>query len=253
MGSNLVNPKTAINVVKAINLSKTLRLPKVEQKETSKGQKPVFSVDEEDASASRKSSNGNSSPNTTPKEPEFVDIHPPKTTTTTTNGASNETVHVRVISHELRRGMEELDHLKTVDYAVSSHGYNQSNLASHTTSSSIKEPSSCLILHAHGGGFIAQSSRSHEIYLRPWARELKIPIVSIDYSLAPENPFPKASEECFYVYCWCLLNKEALGWTGEKIICVGDSAGGVLVTNIVQRAIMAGKNPTFFCITVGCL
>ena len=76
MGSNLVNPKTAINVVKAINLSKTLRLPKVEQKETSKGQKPVFSVDEEDATASRKSSNGNSSPNTSPKEPEFVDIHP---------------------------------------------------------------------------------------------------------------------------------------------------------------------------------
>jgi hormone-sensitive lipase len=31
-----------------------------------------------------------------------------------------------------------------------------------------------------------------------------------------------------------------LGWTGEKIVCVGDSAGGVLVTNIVQRAIMAG-------------
>jgi hypothetical protein len=40
------------------------------------------------------------------------------------------------------------------------------------------------------------------------------------------------------VYAWCLLNKEALGWTGESIICVGDSAGGVLVTNIVQRAII---------------
>jgi hormone-sensitive lipase len=95
-------------------------------------------------------------------------------------------------------------------------------------------------LHAHGGGFIAHSSKSHEIYLKPWCKELRVPIVSIDYSLAPENPFPRASEECFYVYAWCLLNKHLLGWTGERIICVGDSAGGVLVTNVVQRAINSG-------------
>jgi acetyl esterase/lipase len=130
-----------------------------------------------------------------------------------------------------------LDNFKTVDYAVSSHNYNQSQLLNYTPT---EEASKCLILHAHGGGFIAHSSRSHEIYLRPWCKELKIPLVSIDYSLSPEHIFPKASEECFYVYAWCLLNKEALGWTGERIVCVGDSAGGVLVTNVVQRAIVSG-------------
>ena len=106
--------------------------------------------------------------------------------------------------------------------------------------SKIIKKSSCLILHVHGGGFIAHSSKSHEIYLKPWCKELRVPIVSIDYSLAPEHVFPRASEECFYVYAWCLQNKDILGWTGEKIICVGDSAGGVLVTNIVQRAINNG-------------
>jgi acetyl esterase/lipase len=50
-------------------------------------------------------------------------------------------------------------------------------------------PSKSLILHAHGGGFIAHSSKSHEIYLKPWSKELKIPIVSIDYSLSPEVIF----------------------------------------------------------------
>ena len=100
------------------------------------------------------------------------------------------------------------------------------------------KPSSYLILHAHGGGFISQSSQSHEIYLKPWCKELRIPIVSIDYSLAPEYPYPRGTQECFYVYAWCLLNKSVLGWTGEKIICVGDSAGGVMVTNIVQQAII---------------
>ncbi len=67
-----------------------------------------------------------------------------------------------------------------------------------------------------------------------------MPIVSIDYSLAPEHMFPRASQECLFVYAWCLLSKDLLGWTGERIVCVGDSAGGVLVTNVVQRAINAG-------------
>jgi acetyl esterase/lipase len=69
-------------------------------------------------------------------------------------------------------------------------------------------------------------------------KELRIPIVGIDYSLAPEHPYPRAAQECFYVYAWCLLNKNMLGWTGEKIICLGDSAGGTFATNIVQQAII---------------
>jgi acetyl esterase/lipase len=100
-----------------------------------------------------------------------------------------------------------------------------------------KRSSRFLIIHAHGGGFIAHSSKSHQIYLKSWCKDLHVPIVSIDYSLAPEHPFPRASEECFYVYAWCLLNKHLLGWTGECVICTGDSAGGVLATNIVQQAI----------------
>jgi acetyl esterase/lipase len=130
--------------------------------------------------------------------------------------------------------MQDLDSLTTIDSPVSFNSFTQPNLNNYTSTG---EQSPFLILHAHGGGFIAHSSKSHEIYLKPWCKDLKVPIVSIDYSLAPEHAFPRASEECFYVYAWCLLNKNVLGWTGEKIICVGDSAGGVLVTNIVQRAI----------------
>jgi hormone-sensitive lipase len=51
--------------------------------------------------------------------------------------------------------------------------------------------SSALIIHCHGGGFVAQSSRSHEMYLRRWAQALKCPIFSIDYALAPEAPYPE--------------------------------------------------------------
>lgn len=51
---------------------------------------------------------------------------------------------------------------------------------------SIVPPSKGLIFHCHGGGFVAQSSRSHEAYLRQWAQGLPAPILSVDYSLAPE-------------------------------------------------------------------
>ena len=67
--------------------------------------------------------------------------------------------------------------------------------------------SQSLVVHIHGGGFVAQTSKSHEPYLKSWAQELGTPILSIDYSLAPEAPFPRALEECFYAYCWAEIGR----------------------------------------------
>lgn len=207
MGSNLVTPTLAVNVIKKISLASALRLPKV------KSSDELINFDN--------------------IEPEYVEVQPP-------SGAdSSDMIKIRILSNEMRQGMQDLDKLQTIESPVAFLNQNQPSLAYYASSTNA-EPSSNLILHVHGGGFIAHSSKSHEIYLKPWCKELKVPIVSIDYSLAPEHAFPRASEECFYVYAWCLLNKNLLGWTGEKIICVGDSAGGVLVTNIVQRAINSG-------------
>jgi hormone-sensitive lipase len=77
-------------------------------------------------------------------------------------------------------------------------------------------------------------------YLKYWATKLDCPILSIDYSLAPEAPFPRALEEVFYAYCWALKNAELLGWTGENIVLVGDSAGGNLVTACTIKCIEMG-------------
>lgn len=100
-----------------------------------------------------------------------------------------------------------------------------------------------LIVHCHGGGFVAQSSRSHEIYLREWTQQLEIPILSVDYSLAPDAPFPRALEEVFYAYCWAVNHCELLGTTGENIILAGDSAGGNLCTGVAMKCIEYGMRP----------
>lgn len=63
------------------------------------------------------------------------------------------------------------------------------------------------------------------MYLRYWAKELKIPILSIDYSLAPDAPYPQALNEIYFAYVWALNNLHKLGTTGAKICFSGDSAG----------------------------
>lgn len=97
--------------------------------------------------------------------------------------------------------------------------------------------SKSLIFHCHGGGFVAQSSKSHEVYLREWAARLHVPILSIDYSLAPQAPYPRALEEVFYAYCWAIKNAKLLGTTAEKIIVVGDSAGANLNMALTLKCI----------------
>ncbi|KAG8224241.1 hypothetical protein J437_LFUL001620 [Ladona fulva] len=107
-------------------------------------------------------------------------------------------------------------------------------------SDALPPPSKGLVIHCHGGGFVAQSSRSHESYLRDWAVRLNVPILSIDYSLSPEAPFPRALEEVLYAYCWALHNASILGTTAERIILVGDSAGANLNLGVTMKCIELG-------------
>eukprot|EP01134_Creolimax_fragrantissima_P004682 CFRG4682T1 len=103
-----------------------------------------------------------------------------------------------------------------------------------------KPTSEGLLFHIHGGGFVSQSSQSHELYLRHWAYHLGIPIVSVDYSLAPEAPYPQALEECLQAYAWTLSNAARLGTSAKTICLAGDSAGGNLVTALCLKTISLG-------------
>lgn len=91
-----------------------------------------------------------------------------------------------------------------------------------------------LMIHVHGGGFVAMSSTSHENYLRKWSNNLNIPIISFDYKLSPESKFPEALNDIFKGYIWLLNHaKEELGIDPQRIILTGDSAGGNLCASLV--------------------
>ena len=67
--------------------------------------------------------------------------------------------------------------------------------------------SDVILFHMHGGGFVSQTSKSHQSYLKKWAKQLGIPILSVDYSVAPEAPYPRAVEEVLFAY-WEEVNDE---------------------------------------------
>ncbi|XP_068189171.1 lipase, hormone-sensitive a isoform X2 [Antennarius striatus] len=143
-------------------------------------------------------------------------------------------VNMRLISYELREGQdsEELLAFSQTDPPPVS--------ISHLPWVQKQPCSPWLLIHFHGGGFVAQTSKSHENYLRLWSKELNVPVFSVDYSLSPEGPFPRALEECFYAYCWALNNCHLLGSTAERVCLAGDSAGGNLCITVSMKAMNTG-------------
>ncbi|XP_062291579.1 lipase, hormone-sensitive a [Scomber scombrus] len=143
-------------------------------------------------------------------------------------------VHMRLISYELREGQDSQELLsfsRTDPPPIT---------ASHLPWVQKQPRSPWLLIHFHGGGFVAQTSKSHENYLRSWSKVMNVPILSVDYSLSPEAPFPRALEECFYAYCWALKNCHLLGSTAERVCLAGDSAGGNLCITVSMKAISCG-------------
>eukprot|EP00762_Andalucia_godoyi_P006772 ANDGO_00927.mRNA.1 Esterase len=97
-----------------------------------------------------------------------------------------------------------------------------------------------LIVHIHGGGFISMSSFSHECYTRSWANLSSAPVVSIDYRVAPEYPYPVPVDECFCAYKWIVSHAHKLNSKARRIVLCGDSAGGNLACCVVLRCIAEG-------------
>lgn len=89
----------------------------------------------------------------------------------------------------------------------------------------------------HGGGFVIGDIGTHEPYCAEAARQLDMPVISIDYRLAPEAPFPAASDDCEAATRWIASSPDELGMKVTGLVLSGDSAGGNLtvVTTMALR------------------
>jgi acetyl esterase len=95
------------------------------------------------------------------------------------------------------------------------------------------------VLFLHGGGFVIGDLDTHDLACRTIAVESRAVVVSVDYRLAPEHPFPAAVEDTLAAADWMVGRLEELGGS-DRTGVAGDSAGGNLAAVAAQHLRDAG-------------
>ncbi|HEX9782508.1 MAG TPA: alpha/beta hydrolase [Opitutaceae bacterium] len=85
-----------------------------------------------------------------------------------------------------------------------------------------------LILFFHGGGYVSGDFDTHDVIVRALANRTSSLVLSIDWRLAPEHPFPAGVEDAYASLAWAAAHSAELGADANRIVAAGDSAGGNL-------------------------
>ena len=97
-----------------------------------------------------------------------------------------------------------------------------------------------LIVYFHGGGFVFGDLRGGDWICGTVAKDLGAIVVSVDYRLAPQHPFPAGVDDCFAGLVWAAAHAGELGADPGRIGVMGESAGGNLAAVVALMARDAG-------------
>lgn len=93
-----------------------------------------------------------------------------------------------------------------------------------------------MVLFFHGGGFVMGDLDTHDGTARQHAVGADAIVVSVDYRLAPEHPYPAALEDAWAATRWVTEAGSEIGADTSRIAVAGDSAGGTIAAAVAQRA-----------------
>lgn len=102
-----------------------------------------------------------------------------------------------------------------------------------------------LLVYYHGGGWVLGSRASHDNTARFLADHARVRVLSVEYRLAPENPFPAAVDDALRAYEYATEHADELGAHPGRIAVGGDSAGGNLAAVVAQQATLNERAPAF--------
>src|SRR5215213_1865994 len=98
----------------------------------------------------------------------------------------------------------------------------------------------------HGGGYVVGSPQVQHHVCSRLSAELEIVVVSVDYRLAPEHPFPAPLEDCYAALRWVHTHSDDLDVDPARVAVGGESAGGGLAACLAQLAVDRGEHPVAF-------
>jgi acetyl esterase/lipase len=104
-------------------------------------------------------------------------------------------------------------------------------------------PPSPVVLWVHGGGFVFGAARTDHARCSALAEDVGAVVVSVNYRLAPEDPFPAALEDVDAALRWIRTEAAELDLDPTRVVVAGASAGGGLVASVVQLARDRGDAP----------
>lgn len=105
------------------------------------------------------------------------------------------------------------------------------------------KPNRPALVWIHGGGLIFGFAEQDVVIMRELSRRLGCSCFSVEYRVAPEHPYPAASNDCYEALKWVHSHSEQLGLNPNKIAVGGTSAGGGLAASTAIRARDEGRVP----------
>jgi acetyl esterase len=102
------------------------------------------------------------------------------------------------------------------------------------------DPDLPVVVYFHGGGWTIGSVAQFDLVTRQVANATNAIVVSVDYRLAPEHPFPAPLDDCWTALLWAAKNASTFGGDASRIAVMGDSAGGNLAAVCALLARDAG-------------
>lgn len=91
------------------------------------------------------------------------------------------------------------------------------------------------IVYVHGGGMIMGTLDGYDRRCAAYAASAGVPLIAVDYRLAPEHPYPAAVDDVVDAVRWVASHAEEFGIDAERIAIAGDSAGGGIAAGVALR------------------